>query len=140
MQVIHIIHNYIKLFTLKRFGKSANSTLKHFGFSAETLRHSIYACSYLYKKPVVGSNHLWITFFVESIKLIKIVAVIIPFSVFITGCCPTVHIPVTTQHPLGVIQRPDSKIHPAAFYVCGNAQYPCNTKINTQQQKFTVYK
>ena len=42
MTVIHIIHRYIELFTLKRFGKSANSTLKHFGFSAETLRHSIY--------------------------------------------------------------------------------------------------
>lgn len=67
MKVIHIIHRLKELFTLKRSRKVTNSTLKHSRFSAETLPHSIYACIYQYKKPVVNNKKLLIV----GIKKIK---------------------------------------------------------------------
>ena len=53
MKLIHIIHSFTKLLTLKRSRFFTNFTLKRSRFYAETLPHSIYTYIYLYKKPVV---------------------------------------------------------------------------------------
>lgn len=61
MLVIHNIHSFIKLFTLKRSRLQVIFTLKHSRFYAETLPHSIYLYLPVCKEPVVRAQQLWIS-------------------------------------------------------------------------------
>jgi hypothetical protein len=46
-------------------------------------------------------------------------------SCFMTGCQKTIVVCNQPIHPLNVTERQATLTHPAQFYLCGNAQYPC---------------
>jgi hypothetical protein len=47
---------------------------------------------------------------------------------FLSGCCcqKTIYIFKPPVNKIGVIEKPATTPHPAQFYLCGNAQYPCS--------------
>lgn len=123
MKVIHRIHVLKKLSTLKRSCFSANFALKHSWFCAETLLLSIYTCIYLYKNTCIRGTTAVNNFFVNPF-----LAVIV--SISLTGCHRTIFVCDKPVSRINVRQIPATKTHPAQFYLCGNAQYPCSTIRN----------
>ena len=74
-------------------------------------------------QPQTVDNFIYQLFFndnkVEVIPLLLI-------SCFLSSCQKTTHIYNQPIHPINVLERSVTIIHPAQFYLCGNAEYPCS--------------
>lgn len=126
MKVIHIFHVFTKLSTLKRSGFGAISALKRSGICAETLRLTIYTYMYLYKRTYSSQLQVVDNFFDKLFfngKKEKIISLLLISSLLIS-CQKIIHSQPINR--LGVIERPAAMTHPAQFYLCGNAEYPCS--------------
>lgn len=100
---------------------------KHSRFSAETLQHSIYTYSYMYKKTnscQTKTMDKW-NFKARYILIVLLVPCI-------TSCCnkKNIYISITQPGTLCVNERLETKTHPAQFYLCGNNCYPCHQVTN----------
>lgn len=131
MILVHIFLWIKKLSTLKRSCNSAVFTLKRSCLYAETLLLSIYTCIYLYitcskGQKIVdnGDNLTSDRFFVMKFLSLFLM------SNFLSACQKTIYICERPIHPVQVSETLPARIHPAQFYIYGNAYYPCSQSHN----------
>lgn len=134
MKLIHRIHRFEKLFTLKRSCFLANFTLKHSWVYAETLLRSIYTYIYLYKKTCSWEQQIVNKSFFEKIKSIILISLLMLTVSLVTSCQKTISVPALKQPDLRFNQRSETMTQPVRYYVCGGSQYPCRSVTNKWQE------
>lgn len=130
MILIHIIHRLIKLSTLKHSWNRAHFTLKHSCLYAETLLRSIYTCIYLYKSTCSYQPQEVNNFFVKKLPNEKRanIALLMLLGCFLAGCQKTVYVCNQPINKIRVTENSATATHPAQFYLCGSAKYPCSVR------------
>lgn len=134
MKLIHRMHRFNKLFTLKRSCFLANSTLKRSWVYAETLLRSIYTCIYLYKKTCSWEQQVVNKSFFEKIKSVTFIFSLMLTTSLVTSCQKSILVSDLKQPDLRINQRPATITQPARYYVCGGCQYPCRSVTNKWQK------
>lgn len=142
--MMKIIHRQMELSTLKHSRYVLNLALKHSRLCAETLPHSIYTYSYLYKNTcskvlIIVDNFLKKQkSYLEKTgykKLSKNILSIVSLSVIgftLAGCQKTIHFSECKFYQRGIMQKPATKYQPAKFYICGDGMFPCPQTNSTQ--------
>lgn len=124
-KLIKLFHSKKELFTLKRSRILRDFTLKLSRFYAETLPHSIYTYSYIYKK-----TNSWLLKSVDKWIFKNKLLLIVLFFPLISGCQKNIYIPTSSAGTMCVNERLATPTHPSQFYLCGNNCYPCHVVTN----------
>jgi hypothetical protein len=61
-------------------------------------------------------------------------------GLFLAGCCQkTIAIYSQPVKKISVTERPATMAHPAQFYLCGNAEYPCRVRSHHHTASLPYY-